>query len=215
MAVRSIESGPAKGTRAGRNGKFKPREKKRLETRARIYEAAMDEFREVGFQSASIDRIVERVGVARGTFYFHFATKEHVLVECQRHQEADIILRLRAMGPPPESVTEYLKRIVTCLLSSQEEDDDLSKEIMAMYVRAPTSINVSEEPLIVEVLDYFIDAAERGAIRGDIAPEILTVRFLGSFFHLFMGNTLRDIDSDEAQESLDVAIDIFTNGIHA
>ena len=215
MAVRSIESGPAKGTRAGRNGKFKPREKKRLETRARIYQAAMDEFREVGFQAASIDRIVERVGVARGTFYFHFATKEHVLVECQRHQEADIILRLRAMGPPPESVSEYMKRIITCILSGQEDDDDLSKEIMAMYVRAPTYINVSEEPLIVEVLDYFIEAAERGAIRSDIAPEILAVRFLGSFFHLFMGNTLRDIDSDEAQETLDVAIDMFTNGIHA
>ena len=34
-----------------------------------------------GFSNAQIDRIVERAGVARGTFYFHFPTKEHVLVE--------------------------------------------------------------------------------------------------------------------------------------
>jgi hypothetical protein len=69
--------------------------------------------------------------------------------------------------------------------------------------------------LIVEVLDYFIEAAERGAIRRDIAPEILAVRFLGSFFHLVMGNVLKDIESEEAQEILDGFCDIFMNGIQA
>jgi AcrR family transcriptional regulator len=175
----------------------------------------MAEFREVGLQAANIDRIVERVGVARGTFYFHFATKEHVLVECQRHQEAKALARLHAMGPPPDSVPEFMKRVITALMSGQEDDDDLSREILAMYVRAPNQVNVSEEPVIVEVLDYFIDAAERGALRRDIAPEVLAVRFLGAFFHLVMGNSLKDIESDDAQETLDTFIDIYMNGIQS
>ncbi len=218
MAVRSIQSAPkGKGLSGDRNAQYSAREKKRLATRARIFEAAVAEFREVGFQAANIDRIVERVGVARGTFYFHFPTKEHVLIECQRHQEADLIRRLRELGPPPDSVPEFMKRVMTCTLTSQDDDEDLSREIAAMYLRSPSTYpDVSEEPLIVEVLDYFIEAAERGAIRKDIAPEVLAVRFLGSFFHLIMSDALRaDINSPESQETLDVAIDIFVNGIGA
>jgi len=59
------------------------RERQRLETRGRLYEAALAEFRRVGFANAQIEAIVERAGVARGTFYFHFPTTEHVLLEFQ------------------------------------------------------------------------------------------------------------------------------------
>ncbi len=33
-------------------------------------------------------------GVARGTFYFHFPTKEHVLAELERHEEARLVGQL-------------------------------------------------------------------------------------------------------------------------
>ncbi len=51
------------------------RDRQRLETRARVYEAAVDEFRREGFARAQVDRIVAAAGVARGTFYFHFPSK--------------------------------------------------------------------------------------------------------------------------------------------
>ena len=40
-----------------------------------------------GANSADINAIVEAAGVARSTFYFHFPTKEHVLLELIRRDE--------------------------------------------------------------------------------------------------------------------------------
>jgi AcrR family transcriptional regulator len=45
---------------------------------------ALREFREVGFAAAQIDRIARDAGVTRGTFYFHFAAKDDVLLELAR-----------------------------------------------------------------------------------------------------------------------------------
>ena len=209
MAIRSIDSAAnAEASAPAKTG----RQRKRLETRQRIFDAAMAEFREVGFQAAQIDRIVERAGVARGTFYFHFRTKEHILIEGQSQQEAAVLERLRALGPPPDSVPEYLKRLLVCMFGGREGDVELGREIMAMYVRNPIDVQLANQSLITEVLDYFSDAADRGAIRRDIPPEVLAVRFLGSFFHLAMGAAM-DLDDDEELERIEVAIDIYFNGL--
>jgi AcrR family transcriptional regulator len=215
MAVRSIDSAVKLDVAAepDKVSSVSGRERKRLETHQRIFDAAMQEFREVGFQAAQVDRIVERAGVARGTFYFHFPTKEHVLLESATHQEAELIVRLRGMGPAPQSVPEYLKRVLICMLGGQESDKELGREIMAMYVRKPVDVRPSEQPLITEVLDYFIDAADRGVIRRDIAPEVLAIRFLGSFFHLVMGSANRNVEDSEVLDNIEVAIEIYFNGL--
>jgi AcrR family transcriptional regulator len=41
-----------------------------------------------GRAGADVSAIVAAAGVARGTFYFHFPTKEHVVVELERNEEA-------------------------------------------------------------------------------------------------------------------------------
>src|SRR6516164_566916 len=61
------------------------RQAQRLETRQRVYDAAMAEFRRSGMADADIGAIIAAAGIARGTFYFHFPTKEHVLEEVERN----------------------------------------------------------------------------------------------------------------------------------
>ena len=69
------------------------REAQRRKTRARVLDAAIVEFQRAGAHSADINAIVEAAGVARSTFYFHFPTKEHVLLELIRRDE-DYLARL-------------------------------------------------------------------------------------------------------------------------
>jgi hypothetical protein len=46
------------------------------QTRRRLLEAAEEVFGELGFRRASIAEIVRRAGVAQGTFYLYFDSKE-------------------------------------------------------------------------------------------------------------------------------------------
>lgn len=48
------------------------------QTRARLLEAAEEVFAEQGFYEASIVKITERAGVAQGTFYLYFGSKQEI-----------------------------------------------------------------------------------------------------------------------------------------
>src|SRR5215467_15680527 len=64
------------------------REAKRLQTRERLMGAAIAEFARAGMAEADVSAIVAAAGVAHGTFFFHFPSKEHVLLELESHKEA-------------------------------------------------------------------------------------------------------------------------------
>jgi AcrR family transcriptional regulator len=59
-----------------------------------VYAAALAEFKRTGLAAADVRDIAAAAGVARGTFYFHFPTKEHVLAEFERHEEARLVAQL-------------------------------------------------------------------------------------------------------------------------
>src|SRR5215469_4261080 len=64
------------------------REIRRLQTRERILGAAIAEFKLAGMSGADVNAIATAAGVAHGTFFFHFPSKEHVLLELERREEA-------------------------------------------------------------------------------------------------------------------------------
>jgi len=96
----------------------KGRDAQRQQTRQRVYAAALAEFKRTGMAAADVGDIAAAAGVARGTFYFHFPTKEHVLAELERHEEARLVAQLSkflselearsgppAVGQPPSRET--------------------------------------------------------------------------------------------------------------
>ena len=47
-------------------------------TKRKIFEISMDLFAKKGYEATSIEEITSVVGVAKGTLYYHFATKEEI-----------------------------------------------------------------------------------------------------------------------------------------
>src|ERR1700722_13978554 len=61
------------GARPGR------RERRRVETRERLFRAALELFARRGFLETTVEDITEAADVGKGTFFNYFPTKEHVL----------------------------------------------------------------------------------------------------------------------------------------
>jgi AcrR family transcriptional regulator len=59
-------------------------------TRRKLLEAAELEFGERGFHAASISSITGRAGVAQGTFYLYFPSKEEILRELVRYMGREL-----------------------------------------------------------------------------------------------------------------------------
>jgi AcrR family transcriptional regulator len=69
-----------------------------------ICEVALDEFAAYNFQQASINRIIERSAIAKGSFYQYFADKRDLFMHLiQRMGEA----KLRYVGPVMADIDQY------------------------------------------------------------------------------------------------------------
>ena len=188
------------------------REHQREETRERIFEAAVEEFRREGFTGARVDRVVAAAGVARGTFYFHFPTKEHVLLELQKRHEAALHARLEAM-PRPRSARQLLRQIADALLEETEQriDRHLFREILALHIRRPIDLDLSALSYLSTqaVHRRFADAAKHGVIRSDSESGQLAVLLLTSLF----GFLASDESDDARRASIDSVLEIFLRGM--
>src|SRR5690606_29748027 len=68
-------------------------------TRAAIMDAAQALILEQGFAATSIDRVIDRAGVAKGAFFYHFPSKAdlaHALVERYARQDEVLLTELLA-----------------------------------------------------------------------------------------------------------------------
>ena len=77
------------------------REARRLQTRERILGAAIAEFKRSGMAGAEVSAIVAAAGVAHGTFFFHFPSKEHVLLELESPRRGPYRSRVRPVPGQP------------------------------------------------------------------------------------------------------------------
>lgn len=189
---------------------YPSRTRHRLETRDRVFAAALAEFRRVGVGAAQIEDIVRRAGVARGTFYLHFPTKDHVLMELLRRNQAALAARLRATRAA--ATRTFLRRLVDFILDdAQEADAALWHELFSILGRHASELRTEENPL-VEVLSAFLAAAqERGELRRDLSAFDLTSVFLPGVLGLLQMRL--DAPPAELRQALYRVVDIFVRGI--
>ena len=166
------------------------RERQRLETRERIYNAALEEITDVGMARTAIGRIARRVGVTRPTIYKHFRSKEDFLWERVRRNEIGVADQTSVdIGDVGE--LEGFDRLIDAMFDSVVETNDrLRREIISLIVRDPPKADWEENPFLVTVRQLFSQAQERGEIRADLDTFELSKGFAFGVFGFMMLETL-------------------------
>lgn len=78
------------------------RQQKADETRRRLFLAAVQLFTQAGYHATTVETIAARAGVAKGTFFVHFPTKDAVILELVRIQTgAALAARTAALAAGP------------------------------------------------------------------------------------------------------------------
>ncbi|MFF3945355.1 TetR/AcrR family transcriptional regulator [Streptomyces sp. NPDC001902] len=71
---------------------------RRQATRQKLFQAAVTLIAEQGFSATTVDEIAERAGVAKGTVYYNFASKNELFEELLRHGVGLLTASLREAG---------------------------------------------------------------------------------------------------------------------
>lgn len=168
------------------SGKSQRREAQRLRTRDRVLDAAVAEFARTGSADADITAIVEAAGVARGTFYFHFPTKEHVLLELERREETLLAQKLSRFLRTEHDLRAALAETIRLVLALERRlGAVLFRELLAVHfspTRSPD--NPREFPMIALVSDEITRARDRGEARDTVDPDHAALFFLLGLYAL-------------------------------
>ncbi|WP_077097634.1 TetR/AcrR family transcriptional regulator [Mycobacterium terramassiliense] len=163
------------------------REAQRLQTRARLFEAAVAEIGRTGLAGTDVAAIAAAVGVARGTFYFHFPTKEHVLVELERNEEAKIVARLASQTDHRGDLMSMLTSLVRQVLAAEKRlGPVVFRDMLGLHFSAtrPVEDGPGEHPLAGFVIAAITQAQGARRLPRDADARELGVIFLTGLFAL-------------------------------
>ncbi|GBG38770.1 TetR/AcrR family transcriptional regulator [Mycobacterium montefiorense] len=162
------------------------RQAQRLLTRARLFDAAVAEIGRSGLAGTDVATIAAATGVARGTFYFHFPTKEHVLAELERTEEARIVAKL-AKASRPRDLTSMLTQLVRQVLAAEERlGPVVFRDMLGLHFSPtrPIEDETAEHPLAEFVIAAIGEAQAAQGISRDADAGQLGVIFMTGLFAL-------------------------------
>lgn len=169
--------------------KISARETKRLQTRERLLGAAVAEFKRSGMAEADVAAIVAAAGVAHGTFFFHFPTKEHVLLELERREEQRIASQLARFLVTEHDLAGALGEAVRLVAGLERRlGDGLFKDFLALHfsqTRPPVE-DGRDHPVIMAVAGEIERAQRNGSVAADVIPINSAVFFLLGLYALLI-----------------------------
>lgn len=163
------------------------RDRQREETRRKLYLAALDVFRRDGVHHCRIDDIAQRAEVSRAAFYFHFPTKEHVLLEFLAETEAPQAKALQEL-PSGTTLDALLTAIVENMAATWQKEPALIVDVMAVSIRHTAVLDdpAAAGPLRHLTAARFKELAARGELTSALTPEVLSDFFLSNCFVALM-----------------------------
>jgi AcrR family transcriptional regulator len=176
------------------------REARRLQTRERILGAAVAEFKRSGMAGAEVSEIVAAAGVAHRTFYFHFPTKEHVLLELESREEARLAKELARYLDEPHDLAAALGEIVALVTGLERRLRSLLfKEFLALHFSPsrPERDDWTDHPVIV----LLVREIERARGHGAVHPEV-DAFYSAIFFLLGVYGVLTTTTDDDASRTV-------------
>jgi AcrR family transcriptional regulator len=103
---------------------------KQTDARSRILQAALEEFSERGYHAATIDSIAERAGIAKGTVYRYFKTKEALFNGLKEDTIGSFVELARKDLAEQEEVLTIIESVIKMYLNFFEKNSAFFKVII-------------------------------------------------------------------------------------
>lgn len=144
------------------------------EKRARLLDILLEEFAENDYKNVSVGRIVERAGIAKGSFYQYFADKKDCYLYLVQlgMEEKTAFLR---QSPPPEQLVDMFSRLRWLLNAGMQFEFSNPRLAKIGYKALFDDVPLPAETIQVVRRgghDYFQQLVRNEIESGKLNPEI-------------------------------------------
>tara|TARA_R110002049_G_scaffold23490_53_gene82857 strand:- start:305 stop:928 length:624 start_codon:yes stop_codon:yes gene_type:complete len=161
------------------------REKRKLEIRARIEEAAYLLFRQQGIEETSIEQICVQADVARRTFYGHFPNKHSLLGGLgisRLYDQLEPMLRL--LMENHQTTRNRLEAMIDYIESNFAGYDDIDRQLILLAPSMFAEDRERQREIGDSAMSSFVRLIAAGVEQGDVetafSPEILAAMVVGT-----------------------------------
>ncbi|MBI3624716.1 MAG: TetR/AcrR family transcriptional regulator [Candidatus Rokubacteria bacterium] len=181
-----------------------------------IIEAAVRVFARNGYYNSRVADIAKEAGIASGTIYLYFETKDEILVTLFREKMAEFVADVRkAIAAEPDAVAK-LRRLIMLHFQILEENPDLAEVVQVelrqgqKFFRGASAAEVNSYfSLIASVLE---DGVASGVFRRDLPIKSATKALFGAMDQMATSWVLGS-RSHKLSETADDVAEIFLNGL--
>jgi AcrR family transcriptional regulator len=156
---------------SAKSGKPTKRKLQAIETRNRIYAAAIGLMERNGFENITIEQISKAADVSVGAFYHHFGSKNEILDEIFRRADdyfREHVLDKLSGATAAEKIVSYFDHYAR--FNVQMGVDHLS----ALYKTQSRFFINSERLMVTTLRGVVIQGVHNGELTADLSPEEIT-----------------------------------------
>ena len=151
------------------------------EKKLRIIEGAMHEFAEYGYSEASTNRIVKRVGIAKGSLFNYFNSKDDLYLYVAEFTLKQVIpLIKRKMETMPGDIIERLKLMTEAVIDIYIHNPLYYSFFMGVLEQGAHHLQqqlLQRNAEIISILDFF-NGVDTSQFRFDSESTFLLIKWL-------------------------------------
>lgn len=182
----------------------------------RILEAAVQVFAKNGFQQSTVSQIAKTAGVADGTIYLYFKSKDDILIQFWNLKAKQVFEKFRTEVEKGNSAAEKLNNLIHIHLTEFQQDRN-----MAMLYQIEThQLNRVAGEQIREIskmyLDIISEIVDQGQAEGSIRRDLyvgLVKRFIIGAVDEVISTWLHSETEYDLASMANPLVDLFIRGI--
>jgi AcrR family transcriptional regulator len=191
-----------------------PRTARGERTLRKILDAARDEFGERGFAESSIVAITQRAGVALGTFYTYFDSKEAVFQALVRDMSAQVRDHVAPAFKDAADALDGERRALEAFLRFARAHRDVYRIIDEAEFVEPAAYREHYETTATRIAARLVAGRDKGDISSDYSDEqleILAWALMGA--NVFLGLRYAVWSSGDARKVADITSRLLRSGL--
>jgi len=188
-------------------------------TLQKLIDAAKYEFAKNGFTKTTVERITKKAGVAKGTFYLYFRTKEDVIKYMINEMHNSIISILdefiEKLKKSEKNFKKLFKEVIMATLNEYFKLKDVLLTIVFTNYELSTKLTSFKEKNIEKIREYIKKILEICIQKGYIQKiniEVISTLLLTMFMH-FSIEVLFKEGIDKLEYYVDIIEDFISNGL--
>ncbi|MBI5514690.1 MAG: TetR/AcrR family transcriptional regulator [Deltaproteobacteria bacterium] len=185
--------------------------------RDRILRAAVKVFARKGFYASRVSEIARAAGVADGTIYLYFKSKDELLTSLFEDRMVRLLERMRAAAAAHPRGPDRLRAVLELQLGLLAEERDLAEVITVNLRQSTRFLKQFATRRFAEYLDLMAtmvaDGQRAGEFRADLSPRVVARALFGALDGVAMTWALGNGDPESLRRASAQVAELFLRGL--